>query len=158
MRKPPEIKKVTGQHISRNTGKSVSSGNKPDLYEVLGKLDGQQLVQLSQAAVGLVGEVVQLGSEREKTRQVEIQAGVRYRELDVEQHRDMLQYNMQMEEVAERREGQRLSHERDMKALENEDIDATRKHAATERVLDLIEAGRLTADQVIALIATFDRE
>ena len=158
MRKPPEIKKATGEYIPRSAGKtSLDKNSKATLADALGKLDGQQLFQLSQAAIDLAGEFVRYGNERQKTQQMGIHASVRLKELDVEDKKNALDHARDMGEIEERREDHRLSHAKAMHSLNNEGMRAVIRHEQIQRLLDLIDAGKLSADQLIDLLSSIDR-
>jgi len=110
MRKP---KPLTGQFISKKKSQPLQSSKKKgnvDVGEMLGKLDGDQLMQLSNGVIELANNGIELAKEILKTGQVIAQAQADIIKSDNEVKKVSLEESTKQKEIEARSKESELNY------------------------------------------------
>lgn len=150
MKKPvikKEIVAIESQSVVKASSKTTGS-----IINILSKLEPQQLLDLADKVTTLGQSYLEYGIEKERTKQVAIQATVRMREIDAEveiAHLEHEQIMTQMYLVDRENERQFL---KEMKILEDEfnQLDVKKKYI--DSILDLLKEGKISETALVDLL------
>lgn len=149
---PKKGKSTFGNKGTKSMTQGRSSGRLDNVMDSLSKLDPAQLVQLGSSVASAMNACVDLGKEREKTKQVEIQAALGMAEIKAKTKESELQYqkslaSLQAEDVKDQRR-----HEEAMKHIQQAFDDQSNKHHTVMDLIDKVERGVIPVELLAELI------
>jgi hypothetical protein len=108
--------------------------------------------QIANSLTSLANTGFEYASEREKTKRVESDAYVRIREINAGLESAEREHKQIMSELKTRQKENKHQFKKDMKSIEISAADLENKDKAIHRILDLLEAGKISEDALIAAL------
>lgn len=149
--KKPVIKKEIAVIESLSV---IKAGSKTagGIISILNKLEPQQLLDLADKVTTLGQSYFEYGKEREKTKQIAIHATVRMREIDAELETKYLEHEKNMAQIQSDDRKDNRQFEKDMEGIGNQANELEKKDKQIHRILDLLEAGKVSENTLADLI------
>ncbi|CCK76642.1 hypothetical protein OLEAN_C24660 [Oleispira antarctica RB-8] len=159
MRKPTPVKSkaLEGEHLpkqrstvsqkSTSTRQQQTSSNGNALRDALGKLDANQLTEIVKSGLELANNIVGYAHEREKTKQVRINAQAEMIKYTAEVKNVRQQEKTKRSEIEKNRNDNKLNHKVLMKTEDN-------KHDKFMKIMDLVSSGKIKEEAVFELLDT----
>ena len=149
MRKPQSVK---SQHIPKNTrphsqGSDSDNSSKIDVAGMLGKLDGNQIIQLGNGVIELANNGMELAKEYLKTGQVLAQTQAEVLKSEAEVKKVFIQEETKQKEIAQRGKDHELNHYSEISKEAN-------SHDRILKILDLVENGKISSEQLSELVTS----
>lgn len=156
------MKKATpkqGDYIPRSAAQSESpaaksdSGSSPEmpasrgdkLFSLLGRLDGNQLVSVTQSAVSLANNIVELGKTQQETARVEAQVRQEMTRIEAERQVALKKQDVELRRLKNERQQHQQQHQAQMD-------DSQKRHDRIMQLLQMVEKGDISAQDLVAII------
>lgn len=147
MKKPQVIRKP--RQYENNP---INESGFEKIGDILNKLEPQQLISLADSVTKLATVGFEYATECQKTKRAEIDAHVKIREIDAGRENAYLEHEKVMAEIhLEDRKNER-QFEKDMENLEITATELEKKDKSIHRILDLLEAGKISEDRLVGII------
>jgi len=147
MKKPQVIRKP--RQYENNP---INESGLEKIGDILNKLEHQQLISLADSVTKFATVGFEYAAECQKTKRAEIDAHVKIREIDTGRENAYLEHEKVMAEIhLEDRKNER-QFEKDTKNLEITATELEKKDKSIYRILDLLEAGKISEDRLVGII------
>jgi len=147
MKKPQVIRKP--RQYENNP---INESGLEKIGDILNKLEPQQLISLADSVTKFATVGFDYATECQKTKRADIDAHVKIREIDAGRENAYLEHEKVMAEILlEDRKNER-QFEKDMENLEITATELEKKDKSIHRILDLLEAGKISENSLIGII------
>jgi hypothetical protein len=147
MKKPLVIRKPKTLENNRTTGSGFEK-----IGDILNKLEPQQLISLANSVTNFATVGFEYAAECQKTKQVEINAHVRIREIEAGRERASEEHKQVMAQIQKKEREDERQFKKDMEDLEIRAGELEKKDKSIHRILDLLEAGKISEDKLVDII------
>jgi hypothetical protein len=147
MKKPLVIRKPRPLENNRSTGSGFEK-----IGDILNKLEPQQIISLTDSLTNFASAGFEYLAECQKTRQIEINAHVRIRDIDAGLQKAYLEHEQVMAKIQSEDRNNKHQFVKDMQNLKLTADELERKDNNIHHILDLLEAGEISEDKLVDII------